>query len=127
MKKKKFAFFKAPIMAVVVVARLIPGIPTYNNRFIFYIAIVLPFIPIFNFASKLENETISNVVICYFLFYVISSVLFTHGIKKLGKQWSAEEYNSLKADQITFPFILVILVNASAHFGLFYFISSCFI
>tara|TARA_B100000575_G_C22957038_1_gene553210 strand:- start:440 stop:823 length:384 start_codon:yes stop_codon:yes gene_type:complete len=126
MEKKKLEFLKAPIMATVVVARLMPGIPTYSNRFMFFLAVVLPFIPIFKFAEKFENETMLIAVFCYFLFYLVSNILLTQGIKKIGKQWSAEEYNLLKPDQITFPFILVLIVNAGVHFILFYLISKCF-
>ena len=110
-------------MATVVVARLMSGIPTYSNRFMFFIAVVLPFIPIFKFAEKVEHETIFITAFCYFLFYLISNILLLQGIKRIGKQWSKEEYNQLKPDQITFPFILVLLINASVHFTLFYFIS----
>lgn len=126
MEKKKLEFLKAPIMATVVVARLMPGIPTYSNRFMFFLAVVLPFIPIFKLAEKFENETMLIAVFCYFLFYLVSNILLTQGIKKIGKQWSAEEYNLLKPDQITFPFILVLIVNAGVHFTLFYLISKCF-
>ena len=126
MEKKKLEFLKAPIMATVVVARLMPGIPTYSNRFMFFLAVVLPFIPIFKFAEKFENETMLIAVFCYFIFYLVSNILLTQGIKKIGKQWSAEEYNLLKPDQITFPFILVLIVNAGVHFILFYLISKCF-
>tara|TARA_Y100001978_G_scaffold199292_1_gene213349 strand:+ start:36 stop:419 length:384 start_codon:yes stop_codon:yes gene_type:complete len=126
MEKKKLEFLKAPIMATVVVARLMPGIPTYSNRFMFFLAVVLPFIPIFKFAEKFENETMLIAVFCYFIFYLVSNILLTQGIKKIGKQWSAEEYNLLKPDQITFPFILVLIVNAGVHFTLFYLISNCF-
>tara|TARA_B100000963_G_C22599563_1_gene659581 strand:+ start:91 stop:474 length:384 start_codon:yes stop_codon:yes gene_type:complete len=126
MEKKKLEFLKAPIMATVVVARLMPGIPTYSNRFMFFLAVVLPFIPIFKFAEKFETETMLIAVFCYFIFYLVSNILLTQGIKKIGKQWSAEEYNLLKPDQITFPFILVLIVNAGVHFTLFYLISKCF-
>ena len=126
MEEKKLEFLKAPIMATVVVARLMPGIPTYSNRFMFFLAVVLPFIPIFKFAEKFENETMLIAVFCYFIFYLVSNILLTQGIKKIGKQWSAEEYNLLKPDQITFPFILVLIVNAGVHFTLFYLISKCF-
>ena len=123
MEKKKLEFLKAPIIATVVVARLMPGIPTYSNRFMFFFAVVVPFIPLFKFAEKFENETVFIALFCYFLFYLISNVLLLQGIKGIGKQWSKEEYNQLKPDQITFPFILVLLINASVHFTLFYIIS----
>lgn len=127
MEKKKLQFLKAPIMAIVIVARLMPGIPTYNNRFMFFIAVILPFIPIFKFAEKFENKTMLIAVFSYFLFYLISNILLIQGIKKIGKQWSTEEYNSLKPDQITFPFIFVLLVNTGMHFTLFYLLSTCLI
>ncbi len=127
MGKKKLEFLKAPIMAIVIVARLMPGIPTYNNRFMFFIAVVLPFIPIIKFAEKFENKTMLVAVFSYFFFYLISNILLVQGIKKIGKQWSTEEYNSLKPDQITFPFIFVLLVNTGMHFTLFYLLSKCLI
>lgn len=118
--------FKAPIMATIKVTGLMPGIPTYNTRFLFYIAVILPFFPIYKYSETYEDESIIILVFVYFLFYLIFSILFTQIIKRIGKRWSEEEYERLKPDQITFPFILVMILNATFHFGLFFIISKVF-
>jgi len=127
MEKKKLEIFKAPIMSIVVVSGLVPGIPTYNNRFIFYIGVILPFLPIFKYASSNDDSDISLIAaFCYFLFYIVFTIIVVQKIKKIGSQWNKKEYDSLKPDMITFPFILVMLVNSGLHFLVFYLISLSF-
>lgn len=121
MSNNKWELLKAPIMAVVTVMRLMPGIPTYDTRILFYFAVVVPFLPIFNYASILiDNDSVIIATFCYFLFYLLVNILITQQIKKLGKTWGESEYKALTQDQITFPFILVCLINATIHFGLYY-------
>lgn len=117
--------FKAPIMAIVKVAGLMPGIPTYNNRFLFYIILIVPFFPIYKYWESLNQngDSFGILLFGYFLFYLICSIFFTHGAKKIGKRWYIKEYEELKPDQIIFPFILVVVVNATLHFGVLYFLT----
>lgn len=114
-------------MATVIVFNMMPGIPTYTTRFLFYEVVVVPFLPIAKYVSTFENESSKKVAFCYFFFYLIFNFLFIRWLKKNGQQWCLEAYKSLKIDQITFPFILVLLVNASVHFVLFYFRAFCWV
>lgn len=111
--------FKAPIMATVKVVGLMPGVPTFNTRIIFYIAVILPFLPIYKYAETYKDDSLLFVLAGYFIFYLIFNIVITQFIKKIGKRWSKKEYEQLKYDQITFPFILVMILSASFHFGLF--------
>ena len=124
MEKKKFELFKAPIMAIVVItnSKLMPGDRAHSYRFLFLIALAIPFFPIYKYASTLKNSSVLFVLFGYLIFYLISTVVITQKIRKIGAQWSTEEYQALKSDQITFPFILAILANASIHFLLLYLI-----
>jgi predicted permease len=113
--------FKAPIMAVVKVAGLMPGIPTYDNRFMFYFVVVVPFFPIYYYSESLSNckEHSAILLFSYFVFYLICNIALAYIAKKIGKRWDKKEYQKLKPDQITFPFILVLLLNATLHFCFF--------
>ena len=107
-------------MAVISVAGLMPGFLTYDTRIIFYVAVVLPFLPIYFYTETLMHDSVFSVLPVYFIFYLIFTVVMTQFIKKIGKRWSKEEYEKLKPDQITFPFIVVTLVNSVLHFGIYY-------
>lgn len=127
-KNKLVQFLKAPIMSIVIVARLMPGIPTYDTRILFYFAVIVPFIPIFKYAENfIANYSVVTTTILYFLFYLLSNILVTYQVKKIGKTWKESEYRLLTVDQITFPFILVCLINSLFHFGLYYLIINSFV
>jgi hypothetical protein len=118
--------FKAPIMATIKVTGMMPGMPTYNTRFIFFIIVILPFIPIYKYSQKFKDESIIILLFFYFIFYLIFCITLTQLIKKIGKRWSESEYENLKPDQITFPFILVMIINSTFHFGIFYLLTKIF-
>ena len=117
---------KAPILATVKFTGLMPGIPSYSTRILLFISVILPFLPIYKFAETFEDETIYIFMCGYFLFYLIVCIVFTQQIKRIGKRWPKEEYENLTSDQITFPFMLVMIVNATGHFCLFYVLTSTF-
>lgn len=111
---------KVSIMATIKVIGLTPGLPTYNNRFLFFIAVILPFIPIYKYSETIDEKSISLVLLFYLVFYLMLNLILIRFIKKVGKRWSEDEYKNLRPDQITFPFILVMMINTLFHFGLFY-------
>jgi hypothetical protein len=119
-------FFKVPIMATIKVTGMMTGIPQINTKFLYFVVVILPFIPIYKYASTFDDEFSIILVFFYFLFYLVSNIFFTKFIKKIGKRWSKEEYDNIKSDQITFPFILVLLLNTLFHFGFFLLISKFF-
>ena len=82
--------FKAPIMSIVIVSVLVSSIPTYNNRFIFYIGVILFFLPIFKYVSSNDESDISVIAaFCYFLFYIVFAIIV---VQKIKKNWiTAEE------------------------------------
>ncbi|MDF1674363.1 MAG: hypothetical protein P1U44_01510 [Vicingaceae bacterium] len=124
MKSNIWELFKRPIMAIIIITKLMPGIPTFDTRLLFYAAVIIPFLPIIKYTSTFENKAIAVITIPYFIFYLISNIILSQIVKKIGSKWSPEEYNALKPDQITFPFILVIIINAGIHFSIFYLITN---
>jgi len=115
--------FKAPIMATIKVTGMMPGIPTYDTRILFFVAVILPFFPLYKYSESYDDESVLIVLFVYFFFYLIFNVVLIHFIKKIGKRWSKDEYKNLKQDQVTFPFILVMIINSSFHFGIFYLVT----
>ena len=88
---------------------------------------ILPYAPIFIYVSKVEDVSSIMLAVFYMFFYLIITVILGTQIRKLAKQWPDKEYEKLNSDQITFPFILVLLLNASLHFTIFYSIIKFFI
>ena len=121
-EKKKLAFLKGPLMATNVVLGLIPGFPTYNTRFIIYFVVIVPFLPIIKYASTFENVDVLVFTFFYFFIYIFINIIIVQYIRKIGSQWSTEEYNTLKPDQVTFPFIIVLIFNLLIHFTIYYII-----
>lgn len=119
-KEMNCEIFKAPIMATVKVTGMMPGIPTYDTRILFFVAVVLPFFPIYKFSETFKDDSIFILLFIYVIFYLIFNIVLTQLIKKIGRRWSKEEYENLKPDQITFPFILVMFLNSTFHFGIYY-------
>lgn len=62
-------------MATNIVLRLIPGIPTYNTRFIIYFAVIVPFLPIIKYASTFENEDVLIFTFFYFFIYIFTNII----------------------------------------------------
>lgn len=127
MKSNIWELFKRPIMSIIIINRLMPGVPTYDTRLLFYAAVIIPFIPIIKYSSTFENKAIAVITIPYFIFYLISNIILSQIAKKIGRRWNSEEYLALKPDQITFPFILVIIINGGLHLSIFYLITNYFL
>lgn len=88
---------------------------------------ILPYAPIFLYVDRLDDKSIIVYAFIYFLFYLFLTIFLGFKIRKLAKQWSEEEYEKLNSDQVTFPFILVLMVNAVIHFTIFYNILNWFV
>ena len=123
MSNNKWEPLKAIIMAVIVVLKLMPGVPTFDTRLMFYAAIIVPYLPIIKYSATFENKTIAVITFVYFIFYLVTNIVLTQLIKKIGYRWNKEEYAFLKPDQVTLPFILVIVINAGIHFTVYYLIT----
>lgn len=107
-------------MATCKVFGLYSGLPTYGMQsFFMWICFGLPFIPIFKFSSYENNHVHPMLGVIYFVLYLIQTFILGRYIAKIGRQWTQKEYDKLKSDQITFPFIFALGMHALFHFVLF--------
>src|SRR5690554_6599873 len=118
--KKKFEFFKAPIMALEYMLRKFSWNSLDQGRIKYGLIFILPFSPVFIYVNSLEDSSIIAYALAYFIFYIIFTVILGTQIRKIAKQWPAEEYEKLNSDQVTFPLILVLLMNSALHLAAFY-------
>ncbi|WP_159038328.1 hypothetical protein [Brumimicrobium mesophilum] len=127
MDKRKIEFFKAPIMAVEYMLRSLSWSGLYEGRVKYLLFFILPYAPILIYVYKVENQNGELFAIFYMFFYLILTVILGTQIRKLAKQWPEKEYKKLNPDQVTFPFILILLLNASLHFTIFYYLIKFFV
>ncbi len=107
-------------MATVKALGMYSGLPTYGMQsFFMWICFGLPFIPIFKYSSIVDNLVPPMLVVIYFILYLIQTFILGRYIAKIGRQWKRKEYDKLKSDQITFPFIFTLGMHALFHFILF--------
>lgn len=107
-------------MATVKMLGMYTGLPTYGMRsLLIWVCFGLPFLPIFQFASNPDNEVPVQLLPIYFPLYLIQTFLLGKYISRIGRQWSLKEYNQLKTDQVTFPFIFALGMHSFFHFILF--------
>lgn|SRR5690554_6179267 len=118
--KKKFEFFKAPIMALEYMLRKFSWNSLDQGRIKYGLIFILPFSPVFIYVNSLEDSSIIAYALAYFIFYIIFTVILGTQIRKIAKQWPDEEYEKLNSDQVTFPLILVLLMNSALHLAAFY-------
>ena len=119
-KKKKFALFKVPIMAVNKMFGVYSGMPTYGMKsLLVWVFFGLPFLPIFKSYLPPEDEITNALLVIYFPLYILQTFFLGRYISKLGRQWTIKEYEQLKTDQVTFPFLFVLGVHCVFHFMLF--------
>lgn len=98
-----------------------------QGRIKYGLIFILPFSPVFIYVNSLEDSSIIAYALAYFIFYIIFTVILGTQIRKIAKQWPDREYKSLNSDQVTFPFILVLMANAALHFTIFYVVLNGFL
>ncbi|RFC53606.1 hypothetical protein [Brumimicrobium aurantiacum] len=125
--KKKFEFFKAPIMALEYIMRSLSWNSIHQGRAKYGLIFFLPFVPIFIYVNNLEDSSIIIYAFVYFIFYLILTIIVGTQIRKIARQWPDKEYKKLTSDQVTFPFILLLLVNAALHFTIYYVVLNGFL
>jgi len=91
-----------------------------QGRIKYGLIFILPFSPVFIYVNSLEDSSIIAYALAYFIFYIIFTVILGTQIRKIAKQWPDEEYEKLNSDQVTFPLILVLLMNSALHLAAFY-------
>lgn len=113
-------------MAVEYMLRSLSWSGLYEGRVKYLLFFILPYAPILIYVYKVENQNGELFAIFYMFFYLILTVILGTQIRKLAKQWPEKEYKKLNSDQVTFPFILILLLNASLHFTIFYYLIKFF-
>ena len=98
-----------------------------QGRIKYGLIFILPFSPVFIYVNSLEDSSIIAYALAYFIFYIIFTVILGTQIRKIARQWPEEEYKKLTSDQVTFPFILLLMVNSAFHFTIFYYILKWFV
>src|SRR5690554_6031954 len=98
-----------------------------QGRIKYGLIFILPFSPVFIYVNSLEDSSIIAYALAYFIFYIIFTVILGTQIRKIARQWPEEEYKKLTSDQVTFPFILLLMVNSAFHFSIFYYILKWFV
>ncbi|HLV42058.1 MAG TPA: hypothetical protein VKY37_07255 [Brumimicrobium sp.] len=121
MEKSILNVFKRPFMAITIVSSNMVSANFEVNRFLFYPLFILPLLPIYKYASSFEDDTVLVIFGFYLIFYTILSIVLIGIIQQVStRRWSDKEFRALKADQITFPLILIQLINSFSHFIIFY-------
>lgn len=91
-----------------------------QGRIKYGLIFILPFSPVFLYVASLADEMFYLPAFVYFIFYIIFTVILGTQIRKIAKQWPDEEYEKLNSDQVTFPLILILLMNSALHLAVFY-------